>query len=95
MRKISLLTASGMMAAAALAYSTMAHAAGHADYEAALKSLHQAEDDLNKAGDDPSGHKAKALEHVHQAIGEAEAAGADSQERKQATLRRIFPAMQE
>jgi hypothetical protein len=35
------------------------------DYEAAIKSMHQAEDQLSKAGEDQSGHKGKALEHLH------------------------------
>lgn len=47
------------------------------DYDAAIKSMRMAEEQLNKAGEDPSGHKAQALENLRQAIGQADAARAN------------------
>lgn len=79
MRKFPLLVI-GMTAGASLLSSiVLAAASGDArkDYQAAIKSMRQAEEQLNKTGEDPSGHKAQALEHLRQAIGQADAAQAN------------------
>ena len=46
-------------------------------YQAAIKSMRQAEEQINKTGEDPSGHKTQALEALRQAIGQADAAQAN------------------
>ncbi len=51
-------------------------------YEAAIKSMHQAEEQISKTGEDPSGHKTKALEALRQAIGQADAAQANVANKK-------------
>lgn len=51
-------------------------------YEAAIKSMRQAEEQINKTGEDPSGHKTQALEALRQAIGQADAAQANVANKK-------------
>lgn len=82
MNRSLLILLASVMITAPLSLSPMAMAAetpGHEAYEAALKSMHQAEDELGRTGEDASGHKAKALEHLRQAIGQTDAAAADSE----------------
>jgi len=67
----------GLSLLSSLALAAATPADDRKAYQAAIKSMRQAEEQINKTGDDPSGHKTQALEALRQAIGQADAAQAN------------------